>query len=96
MIRPTGKETMDAGKIVYYTGRFQVRIHSMPLRATGEQWEVRSQRGKSCGQGPFSCFPCEGIGEAGKTGLGLTKLNHSRTLEHWGCPQLSHTWPCSD
>jgi len=24
MIRPTGKETMDAGKIIYYTGRFQV------------------------------------------------------------------------
>lgn len=56
MIRPTGKETMDAGKIVYYTGRFQVRIHSMPLRATGEQWEVRSQRGKNLWARAFLMF----------------------------------------
>lgn len=47
---------MDAGKIVYYTGRFQVRIHSMPLRATGEQWEVRSQRGKNLWARAFLMF----------------------------------------
>ena len=40
MIKPTGKETMDAGKVVYYTGRFQLgeyaACHGGPQGSSGK------------------------------------------------------------